>query len=389
MNKQFLYIAILCWLSLTACNQKPKGEEHVTESPVHCVKVDSMQLKYAKGFSVDYYETFKVISVYSVDSSHTLQEQYVILPPNKKAPVGFEKAVLIPDSNMNAVCISTTHIAAMSELSLINKISGVTNAQLIYNKQVRDMVKAGKIADVGNDAGLNFERIVQLNPSIIMTYGGIEGGGMGISKLKSLGQHVILNNDYMEQNPLARAEWIKFTAAFFNAEDIADSVFNNVDSSYTVLNKMHESFESKPTVFCNLPFKEIWYMPCGDNYMAQLLRDAGADFIWKDAGQQNGLNLSLNYEAVYGKAAEADYWINTNFANSLNEIKALDNKNTFFKAYKQKKVYNNNNRNTPDGGFDFWESGAMHPELILADLINIFHPGKLPNGQLYYYHKLN
>jgi iron complex transport system substrate-binding protein len=348
-----------------------------------------MQLKYAKGFAVDYYETFKVISVYTVDSSHTLQEQYVILPPNKKAPIGFENAVLIPDSNMNAVCISTTHIAAMAELGLMNKISGVTNSKLIYNKQVRDLVSQGKIEDVGNDAGLNFEKIVQLNPSIIMTYGGIEGGGMGISKLKSLGQRVILNNDYMEQNPLARAEWIKFTAAFFDAEDIADSIFNKVDSSYTELREMHELFESKPTVFCNLPFKEIWYMPCGDNYMAQLLRDAGADFLWAEAGQQNGLNLSLNYEAVYGQAAEADYWINTNFANSLNEIKALDNKNTFFKAYKQKKVYNNNNRNTADGGFDFWESGAMHPELILADLINIFHPGKLLNAQLHYYHKLN
>lgn len=348
-----------------------------------------MQLRYAKGFAVDYYETFKVISVYTVDTSHTLQEQYVILPPNKKAPAGFEKAVLIADSNMNAVCISTTHIAAMAELELMNKISGVTNSKLIYNQQVRDLVSKGKIEDVGNDAGLNFEKIVQLNPSIIMTYGGIEGGGMGISKLKSLGQRVILNNDYMEQNPLARAEWIKFTAAFFDAEEVADSIFNKVDSSYTQLKKMHQLFENAPTVFCNLPFKEIWYMPCGDNYMAQLLHDAGADFIWAEAGQQNGLNLSLNYEAVYGKAADADYWINTNFANSLNEIKALDNKNTFFKAYQQKKVYNNNNRNTADGGFDFWESGAMHPELILADLINIFHPGKLPNWQLYYYRKLN
>ena len=34
-------------------------------------------------------------------------------------------------------------------------------------------------------------------------------------------------------------------------------------------------------------------------------------------------------------------------------------------------IYNNTLRTTPEGGNDFWESGAMRPDLILQDLIAI------------------
>ena len=129
-------------------------------------------------------------------------------------------------------------------------------------------------------------------------------------------------------------------------------------------------------------------MPCGDNYTARLIADAGGDFLWKDAKATNGLNLNLDYEAVYAKAAKADYWLNTGFARSLSEIKSADKKNELFAAYKTGKVYNNNLRNTPSGGFDFWESGALHPDKVLADLIHILHPELLPDYQLYYYQPL-
>ena len=129
-------------------------------------------------------------------------------------------------------------------------------------------------------------------------------------------------------------------------------------------------------------------MPCGDNYMARLIEDAGGNFLWKDATATNGLNLSLDYEAVYNKAANADFWINTGFAASLKDIQSADKKNTLFKAFKTGNVYSNNKRNTPGGGFDFWESGPVKPDEVLADLIDIFHPDLLTGRDLYYYQKL-
>jgi iron complex transport system substrate-binding protein len=181
---------------------------------------------------------------------------------------------------------------------------------------------------------------------------------------------------------------MKFIAAFYNREALADSIFNEIEHNYLDLKARASMVKEKPAAFCNLPFKEIWYMPCSGNYMTRLLTDAGCNFLWKDEGANNRYNLSLDYETVYSRAANADYWLNTGFANSLAEIKAADKKNTFFKAFKTGNVYNNNKRNTPAGGFDFWESGTVNPDKILADLIYIFHPELLKSHELYYYQKL-
>lgn len=51
-------------------------------------------------------------------------------------------------------------------------------------------------------------------------------------------------------------------------------------------------------------------------------------------------------------------------------------------------MYNNNARITEAGGNDYYESGAAHPDVILADLIQIFHPGLLPEHKLYYFKQL-
>lgn len=346
-----------------------------------------MPLKYAHGFAVDYYNGFKVITVKDLKDTARVIAQYVLVPKGKAAPLDFTGAVLLDTPVRKVVCISTNHISVMECLGLADSIAGVANVDLVYNRRIVEAVKANKIADVGQDE-LNYERLVELNPSFVFTSGSWDGGDKMKAKLSSLHIKSVLNIDYMEQEPLARAEWIKFTAAFYDKEYEADSIFSSIENNYLALKAKAKAAAAQPTVFVNIPFKEIWYMPCGDNYMAKLIADAGADFLWKDARANNGLNLNLDYEAVYAKAADADYWLCNGFAGSLAEIKAADKKNTLFKAYKTQHVFNNDKRNTPNGGFDFWESGALTPDKILADMIFIFHPELLPNHELYYYRKL-
>lgn len=376
-------VLVICLL-LSACKPTTTNEKHRTKT--HCVKEASLPVKYAKGFSVDYYNGFKVVSVKDVKNGAVVA-QYVLLPKGKAAPVDFANAVLIDTPVTNVICISTTHVAELKRLGLLEHVGGATNLPLFYDKELVDKVKSGTIADLGQHE-MNYEKLLSLNPAFVFTDGGYDGGDKMKAKLDALKVKSVLNLDYMEQNPLARAEWLKFIGAFFDKEYEADSMFNTIETNYTALQQKVKNVSAQPTVFCNLPFKEVWYMPCGDNYMAQLIADAGGNFLWKNDTIANGLNLSLDYEAVYAKAASADYWINPGFAHSLKDIREMDSKNVNFGAYKNNKVYNNNLRNTTADGFDFWESGTVSPDVILADLIYIFHPELLPNHQLYYYQKL-
>lgn len=383
--KYVLWFALLLFtVALSSCNNQPQQQQ---KSESHCVMVESLPVKYAKGFTVDYYNGFKVITVKDLKDTARILAQYVVLPKGKAAPVDFKDAVLIDTPVQHIVCVSTNHAAGLVKLGMLPKIAGMTNTELTYDSSITNAVKAGTIANLGSN-DMNYEKLVALNPSFVITSGGYDGGDKMKMKFESLHIKSVLNLDYMEQDPLARAEWLKFTAAFVDEEYTADSIFTAIEKSYLVLKEQVKAVSAKPTVFCNLPFKEVWYMPSGQNYIALLFSDAGADFIWKDVPATNGLNISLDYEAVYNKAADADYWINTGLAGSLSDIKEADKKNTFFKAYKTGNVYNGDKRRTAQGGIDYWESATFNPDLVLADLIHILHPEILPNHELYYYRKL-
>ena len=58
------------------------------------------------------------------------------------------------------------------------------------------------------------------------------------------------------------------------------------------------------------------------------------------------------------------------------------------KSVGNRAVYNNTKNSTSMGGSLFWESGAVHPDLVLEDLINIFHPNLLDSKELNYYIQL-
>jgi iron complex transport system substrate-binding protein len=395
-NDSFLWVRQFCmrsfkWLAtclsiaiiiLPSCQTQTQQQ---TKKP--CTKTSSLPIKYAKGFAVDYYDGFKIITIRDLKDSAKVLQQFVLLPANKPAPVGFENAELISTPIHKTVCVSISTTGEMGVLNLLDSIAGVTNAELIYNQQLLEKIKTNQIADVGKQE-INYEKLVELHPAFVFTSGGYDGGDTLQLKLTSLHIESVPDLDFKEQDPLARAEWIKFIAAFYGNEKLADRVFNGIESRYLLLKTLAAKATTQPTVFCNLPFKEIWYMPCGENYMAQLIADAGGNFLWKDAKATNGLNLNLDYEAVYNKAANAGFWINTGFAASLHDIETADKKNTLFKAYKTGNIYTNNKRNTIAGGFDFWESGAVKPDEILADLITIFHPELLKDHDLYYYQKL-
>lgn len=384
MKLNVLVCFILFLLSLVSCspsNEKDKEETLVSE------KSATLPLKYARGFTVHYYDGYKLIKVRDWKDTAKILAQYFVYSKATALPTISADVVKIQTPILKVVCISTTHIAEMDKLNLNDRIAGVTGASLIFNPDIHKRIKSGQITSLGNDE-MNYERLVELAPSFVFTSGSFDGGDKLNIKLHALHINSVLNLDYMEQDPLARAEWLKFIAAFFDCEDKADSLFVETESRYLALKEKAKLFEPRPKVFCNLPFKEIWYMPCGENYMAQMIEDAGGDFLWKETTANNGLNLNLDYEAVYNKAAVADFWINVGFTKTLAELKAMDSKNTFFKAWRTGQVYNNNRRNTPSGGFDFWESGIVNPDLILSDLITIFHLGMISGHDLHYYQQL-
>jgi iron complex transport system substrate-binding protein len=239
------------------------------------------------------------------------------------------------------------------------------------------------VRDVGADHTLNYELILTLRPDLVIAYGiTAEVSGM-VKRLEALGIPVILDGDYLEDQPLGKTEWIRFLAAFFNRDRKADSIFRSVASSYEKYRDMVRDSREKPSVMTGLPWKDTWYIPGGNSFAAAYIRDAGGTYLWEDLDSREAVPLDL--EAIYARAAMADLWINCGAARSLAEIGRMDKRLNRFRPMSTGRVFNNNARINPEGGNDFWESGVMAPQKILADMISIFHPEILPDHELVYY----
>jgi len=295
-----------------------------------------------------------------------------------------KNAITIPVKRV--ICLSTTHVAFLSALGETDKIGGLSGTNYVSDSLVNKRIEKGEIPDVGYDQNLNYELIVQLKPDVVFAYGvGSEIIGF-LNRLKDLGIQVVLNAEYLEQSPLGKAEWIKFMAAFFDQKEKGDSLFEQVATDYLALKERVAHCEKRPTVMTGLPFKDQWWVPGGKAYLATMINDAGANYLWKENPSNESFVISP--EQMIVKAEQADYWINTGIATSLDGIKTFDNRFTNFAPYVNQMVYNNDLRMRPGGGNDFWESGVVYPNRILKDLITIFHPEVLSGRSLYYYRKL-
>jgi iron complex transport system substrate-binding protein len=189
----------------------------------------------------------------------------------------------------------------------------------------------------------------------------------------------------METSLLARAEWIRFVAAFYDKEKLADSLFTGIDKRYNEIKTKAAQVRNKPNIMEGSNFRGTWYMPSGRNYMGKLIVDAGANYFY--ANDTTAGSLPLNVETVLKNFAQTDVWLNCNF-KSIDDLVKADPKHGLFRPVKLRQVYNFNKRLLPSTANDFWESAVARPDLLLSDMIAILHPELMPGYQLVYAAKL-
>jgi len=243
------------------------------------------------------------------------------------------------------------------------------------------------ISDIGYEAGMNNELIIKSSPDLVMMYGiGSESAGY-TSKITELGIKVMFNADYLETNPLGKAEWIKLFGALYCREKMADSIFSDISGSYEEMKEyIRNKVKTRPTVLLGLPFRDTWYISPGNSYISQLIRDAGGSYLWEST--ESSVSMPLGLENVFMQSLKADYWLNTGSVTLKSEILSLDPRLGSMPPFIRGNIYNNNKRVTAGGGNDYWESGTLKPHIILKDIAAILHPGIFGNYELVYYRKI-
>ena len=278
------------------------------------------------------------------------------------------------------ICMSTSQVAALDEIGADSLVAAVSGLKYLTNQQLHDR----NCPDIGYEASLDYEKILDICPDLLVTYTISASEPQYIAKLKSLGIPVLIIFEQYESHPLAKAEYVRLYGALIGRQAKADSCFRAVRNRYCELaDSVAKLDKEKLSVLMNIPYGDAWYIPGADNYMSRMIQDAGGDVLGAKPGRSSSV---ISIEKAYKLSQEADIWFNPGHCRTRQQLSEIHQLFPLFgPIVRSLPIYNNTLRTTPEGGNDFWESGAVRPDLVLEDLVKIFSSD---SGELHYHFEL-
>jgi iron complex transport system substrate-binding protein len=342
------------------------------------------QVKYAKGFALETFDNYTKVEVYNPWANNAVLSKYVFVNDSSYSPLENEVVVHVPVSK--GVFLSSTYLGMIAMLDAREVVTGCTNPNWIYDSILYSRYLAGHIKHLGSDIQVTAEKVIGAKPDVVMKYI-YQGEDPADKMIKEVGIPIVYNIEFMENSPLGRAEWIKLVGTMLGKFSMADSLFNEIEEKYLSLKELAKTSQNSPSVLDGSSFKGTWYAAGGKSFVAQLIQDANATYYWAEDTTQGSLPLS--FEVVLQKQGGADYWLNCN-ASALNEILVVESRCELLESFKNKNVYHFNKRVNLEGGFDYYETGVIRPDLVLHDLLVILHPELFSeNKETFYYEKLD
>ena len=350
---------------------------------------DKAVLTHAEGFSLEYHRHYKVLTVNTPWPGARRSFRYYLVQCGTPVPRIRQGDQVIPIPIDTVAMLSITHLPHLILLDVVDRLVAVNDTDFVSSIAIRQRIEQGDVREIARGPSINTEVLLDLAPRLVMVSGNDQPGQNDHPALQASGIQFVINAEYVEPTLLGRSEWLKFTAAFFNREGRAEQYFDSIKEKFESFRALTQTIprQQKPSVFGGSLFRDIWHVAGGKSYAAELIAVAGGRYVWADDTHRGAIPLS--FETVYDRASEASVWITGGLQwRSRIDLLAANERYADFNAFKNGRVYNNNRRLSPLGGNDFWETGVVEPHLLLADMIKILHPDRLPTHQLKYYLRL-
>lgn len=376
INNKSLLLSFACTFFFLAwgCQQRQHNKSgHDTETPL-----SSVVPRYAKGFQIDYFSGYKKVTLHNPWNNKKPYAVYYLI---KNDSTTFPTGGITLKTPITSLTVNTfSYFSFLSLLEEEDVITGVTDGFRIYHSGILQKLTTGEIADLGDPFHPNIEMTLALKPEAIISSAYAQRDNYS-ERLIQAGFPIIYSLEWMENSPLARAEWIKMIAAFFDKEKQADSLFTGIEQRYLLLQEKVKDISSPHTVLSGDNFQGTWYIPGGKSFNATLFRDAHLDYHYKNNSEYGSIGLDI--ESVLTHFGKVDYWFGCE-ADSYAELAEKDAKYLLLQSVKKRQVFNNHNRITPSGGNDYFESAIANPDLLLSDLVKAAYPELLPHYSFTY-----
>lgn len=336
-------------------------------------KVQRKNVKFARHFDLIEEDGYRILRIFSPENGQP-EKEFALVKRGARVTTTLP-VIQIPIQGLGA--FSTTHIGMLSVLGSEDKIKVTTGKNYISNRKVLAGIQQKKILALDSEQQISAQRMHDKKVNVL-TYSGFGRSFPKEKELEKIGIQVIANYDWREIHPLGKAEWIKVYGALLDKKQESEVYFNQIVRSYS-LAKKDINHGVKPTVLMGSLIGSIWYAPAGKSYMAQILEDAGVEYLYKNTKGTGSIELTLNQ--VFKDQKKAEFWLNSG-VSSLKELKLQQPRYVYFETFKKGNVYCYTHASNY-----FWEMGAVHPDWILQDIATLAGTAKKPY-LIHFYNRL-
>lgn len=357
----FLYVCVF----FLACCSTGKGN-------ISTLKGEVEENLYAEGFEIAHYNDFSTISVVDPWDTAKVLQRYILVERDNDLPHNLPEGTIIRTPVQNVIMYTTIHASIWEELGALDGVVGICEPEYLTSEKALQMMADGKIQDCGKAASPNVEKIMEIDGQIIVA-SPFEHGGYG--QAEKLGIPIFESADYMETHPLGRVEWMKVFGMLLGKREVADSLFTATMNNYNRLKELAADVQYRPRVMSERKYGSSWFIVGGASYIAQMYKDAGAEYIFSDNTETGSVPIA--FETVYERGEDSDIWVFKYAMSrpmSYSDLKGEYEPYANFAPFRNRKIYICNTVTTP-----YYEYIAIHPDYILADYVKMFHPELMPD----------
>ncbi len=342
---------------------------------------DKVTIRHATQIEIEYRRHYKIAKL----ETRGMGEEFEFVLVQRGTPIpAVRRDALVVQVPLTRFSLGTYRYGRASEmLGVVDRLVGFGNHTHASVPSILELFESGKLK-----RNFNVEAMAERGSEAHFRWyfpGALSRSGT----LHRLGIPGVPMAEELEPTPLARAEWIKFFALFFNKERAAGEAFDRIEEAYQQTRQTLPPVDAKPKVLVGAPQKDGWSIHGGRNLGAKLIEDAGGQYLGSD-NPSGEASVKVPFEAALMDAREADVWLlppSMSFGSRLGDRTVGDARFSFVPAVGSGRVFVGH-VGYPNGINPWWDYGLVEPHLELLDLMAIFHPEARGDRELRFYRRL-
>ena len=307
---------------------------------------EKLEILYATGFSVDYYEDENNKAVYKLLTIYD-DAQYLVLPENAEVPKGISKDIAVIKS------ADSIYLAASQVMDMFDALDEVGRIRFCalkekdwYIDSAKMRLKKGDMLYAGKYSAPDYELIISKGCNLVIENTMIYHTPQVKEKLESFGMPVIVDRSSYESEPLGRIEWVKLYGAITDKEEEAAAEFDKQLEEFHSIRELSDNSNKPVIAFFYISSNGSIKVRKSNDYLPKMIAMAGGEYVFPNLGENetgNSSTMNMQMEEFYATAKDADYIIyNSTVDGELSDISELIEKNELlanFKAVKNNRVY--------------------------------------------------